>query len=85
MRPLATFLDATIRRLRIAGWNLRGRKFYICHLAHENDRASTQILVEYFKWVGVNVAVMKKGKEPGPSIRLRTWWSGRSPSNGSIA
>lgn len=59
MRPLATFLDATIRRLRIAGWNLRGRKFYICHLAHENDRASTQILVEYFKWVGVNVAVIE--------------------------
>ena len=61
MRPLTAFLDAIGRRFRVAGWNLRGRKFYICHLAHENDRIAAETHAEYLKWAGVDVRTLEFG------------------------
>jgi hypothetical protein len=52
-------LDAIIRRIRIAGWKRRGQKFYLCHLAHPNDRMSVGNLAAYFEWMGIPFEVIE--------------------------
>lgn len=53
------FASDLIHRPRIAAWKLRGRKFYICHLAHENDRVACGHLSAYFNWAGVDFDVIE--------------------------
>jgi hypothetical protein len=53
-----TLLDRIVRRFRIAYWNSRGKKFYVCHLAHPNDRISAANLAAYFKRAGIKLEVI---------------------------
>jgi hypothetical protein len=59
MRFLTMLSDELIRIFRVATWKWRGRKLYVCHVAHENDRAYTQTLVAYSKWAGVDIEVIE--------------------------
>lgn len=59
MGPFAKVLDAISRRRLIREWNLQGRKFYVCHLAHPNDRVAVAAVAEYFKWAGVAFTVIE--------------------------
>jgi hypothetical protein len=54
-----TVLAAIIRRIRITGWKLRGRKVYLCHLAHPNDRLAAGHFTAYFDWMGVPFEVIE--------------------------
>lgn len=44
---------------RTAARRLFGHKLYVCHVAHENDRASTQTLAEYFRLANVKYATIE--------------------------
>jgi len=59
---IAVLRDAAVRRVHVAAWNWRGRKFYICHLAHENDRTTTHNIAACLKWTGVDVRVVEFGE-----------------------
>jgi len=58
MAEVALF-GAIMRRVRVAGWKRRGRKFYVCHVAHPNDRLAAEYHTAYFKWMGVPVEVIE--------------------------
>jgi len=50
-----------VRKFHVQLWKLQGRRFYVCHVAHENDRVATTILSEYFKRLGVGFRVIEFG------------------------
>jgi hypothetical protein len=64
-------LAATItRRLRVAMDRLRGRRFWICHAAHEHDRTYTENVCEFLGAMGVRCQVLEF-ENPGNRPELR--------------
>jgi len=51
--------ESLVRKFHVAAWRLRGRKFYICHLAHENDRIAAETHADYLTWAGLRVRVQE--------------------------
>jgi hypothetical protein len=59
MWPFKTLVDAMARKRQLADWKRKGRKFFICHVQHENDRVAVGHLTDFFNWVGVDVGVIE--------------------------
>lgn len=58
---MVKLLDSIVRRFKVQAWRRQGRRFYVCHVAHENDRAATTIISEYFKQAGIDFRVIEFG------------------------
>jgi hypothetical protein len=71
---LATFRAWLTRRSHVAEWRRRGRKLFVCHLAHENDRVAARIAAEYLTWAGVDSRILEfneSGQRPELQASLR--------------
>jgi hypothetical protein len=54
-----TLLARIIRRLRIICWNFTGKQFYLCHVAHPNDRVAAAKLAVRFKRARIQLEVIE--------------------------
>jgi len=70
MEAVTAFAKTLTRRFRVAKEARRGRRFYMCHTAHEHDRIYAENLRVYLTGMGVRCEILEFGM-PGQNPELR--------------